>query len=118
MAYFWVLKNGSQRGGVTVHWIDEGIDTGAILARRSFHLTEKATQETVLMMTAVIGAALVRRIVKKIIADEKLNTFSIDQEENNYYALPAEKDFGLYFQRRRFFRIRDILGLLIMKKHK
>jgi methionyl-tRNA formyltransferase len=25
MAYFWVLHNGSDRGGVSVHWIDEKI---------------------------------------------------------------------------------------------
>lgn len=118
MAYFWVLKNGSKRGGVSVHWIDEGIDTGTILARRSFLLKEKATQETVLMTTAIIGAGLIRRVVKKMISGEELASCPIDKDSDNYYPLPAEKDFEMYFQQRRFFRIRDILGLLVMKKHK
>jgi hypothetical protein len=30
MAYFWVLKNGSETAGVSVHWIDKGTDTGEI----------------------------------------------------------------------------------------
>ncbi|MFW5425819.1 MAG: methionyl-tRNA formyltransferase [Methylophagaceae bacterium] len=117
MAYFWVLKNGSDRGGVTVHWIDEGIDTGDVLARRSFPLKANTTQETVLMITAVIGASLIRRIVRKIIKGEALPALTIEKEKDMYYPMPGEKDFENYFEKRRFFRIRDILGLLVMKKH-
>jgi methionyl-tRNA formyltransferase len=119
MAYFWVLKNGSDRGGVTVHWIDEGIDTGKVLARKSFLLKPNSTQETVLMYTAVIGAGLTQRIVRRLIEgkDPVINTIHND-EENSYYAMPGEEDFDTYFQQRRFFRIRDILGLLILKKHR
>ena len=58
MAYFWVLHNGSDRGGVSVHWIDEGIDSGEILERRGFSIPANATQETVLHLTAVIGTRL------------------------------------------------------------
>jgi methionyl-tRNA formyltransferase len=117
MAYFWVLKNGGDRGGVTVHWIDEGIDTGDVLARRSFPLKENTTQETVLMITAVIGASLIRRIVRKIIKGEALPMLILEDEKDMYYPMPGEKDFESYFEQRRFFRIRDILGLLVMKKH-
>ena len=31
MAYFWVLKNGSEKAGVSIHWIDKGIDTGKLV---------------------------------------------------------------------------------------
>ena len=33
MAYFWVLKNGSEKAGVSIHWIDKGIDTGELVSR-------------------------------------------------------------------------------------
>lgn len=118
MAYFWVLKNGSDRGGVTVHWIDEGIDTGDILARRSFPLKNNATQETVLMLTAVIGANLIGRVIRKIIAGKKLTPLVIGKEKDMYYPMPGEKDFERYFEKRRFFRIRDVFGLLVMKKQR
>ena len=119
MAYFWVLKNGSDKGGVTVHWIDEGIDTGEILARRAFKLQNKATQETVLMYSAVIGAQLLGRVIRRIIRgqDAKIHTISED-EKAAYYPMPGNKDFASYFQQRRFFRIRDLLGLLVLKKHR
>jgi methionyl-tRNA formyltransferase len=118
MAYFWVLKNGSDRGGVTVHWIDEGIDTGDVLARRSFPLKANTTQETVLMITAVIGASLIRRAVRKLVEGKYVQPLSIEKEKDMYYPMPGEKDFESYFEQRRFFRIRDTLGLLVVKKHR
>ncbi len=117
MAYFWVLKNGSDRGGVSVHWIDEGIDSGGLLARRSFSLKQNATQETVLTYTAIIGARLVRRVVRSLLAGEGARIKSIgDDEEENYYPMPGSRDFEAYFKKHRFFRIRDVLGLKIQKK--
>jgi folate-dependent phosphoribosylglycinamide formyltransferase PurN len=120
MAYFWVLKNGSDRGGVTVHWIDEGIDTGEVLARRSFPLQANSTQETVLMFTAIIGAKLIGRIVRRLIAGKKpqLNIISNAKEADAYYPMPGEQEFEEYFKKRRFFRIRDVLGLLVMKRYR
>jgi folate-dependent phosphoribosylglycinamide formyltransferase PurN len=119
MAYFWVLKEGSDRGGVSVHWIDEGIDTGKVLARRSFLIQTQATQERVLIFTAVIGARLIKRVVKKLAAGEELQGLAIaEQEQDTYYSMPGEEDFRSYFRERRFFRIRDVLGLLIFRRYR
>lgn len=119
MAYFWVLKNNSDKGGVTVHWIDEGIDTGEILARRSFLLPQNATQEIVLMYTAVIGARLLKRIVRRLISGQSPKLTQTDNDdEDNYYPMPNEQDFEAYFERRRYFRIRDVFGLLVFKKYR
>ncbi len=120
MAYFWVLNNGSDKGGVTVHWIDEGIDTGEVLARKSFTLKANATQESVLMYTAVIGAKLLGRVVKRLIdkKDPKLHIIHNSDEKEMYYPMPGDKDFESYFKQRRYFRIRDVLSVLVMKKYR
>lgn len=34
----WVLVNGEKRAGVTIHWLDEGIDTGDIIGRREIEI--------------------------------------------------------------------------------
>ncbi len=116
MAYFWVLKNGSDTGGVSVHWMDEGIDTGQLLARKRFSIKPGKTQQWVLVMTAVIGTHLVRRIVQTIARGEKPVSMNIGEgEQEAYYPIPGEKEFDKYFRERRFFRIRDILGLFFSR---
>ena len=117
MAYFWVLYNGSDRGGVSVHWIDEGIDSGEILERRSFPIAEHATQETVLMLTAVIGARLLRRVIRRLQHGQPARNASLelDAPVADYYPMPGSSEFASYFEQRRFFRIRDVLGLIAFR---
>jgi len=117
MAYFWVLHNGSDSGGVSVHWIDEGIDTGELLERRSFPIPEKATQETVLTLTAVIGARLLRRVIRRLQSGQGVRKASTEVEatHGDYYPMPGDREFASYFEQRRFFRIRDVLGLIAFR---
>ena len=44
----WVLINNDNEFGITVHYIDEGIDTGDIILQRSFHITDEDTYATLL----------------------------------------------------------------------
>ncbi|MCP4769447.1 MAG: hypothetical protein GY875_24725 [Gammaproteobacteria bacterium] len=117
MAYFWVLHNGSDRGGVTVHWIDEGIDSGEILERRSFPIPDNATQETVLMLTAVIGTRLLQRVIERLQNGQPASKVSAEPEstQEDYYPMPGDREFASYFEQRRFFRIRDVLGLIAFR---
>ena len=117
MAYFWVFLGDSDRAGVSLHWIDAGIDTGALIARKSFELKAKMTQDNVLTLTAVIGAGLLQRAGNKLQQNELLKAIDIKPEEKDqYYPMPGEKDFDLYFSQRRFFSIRDSLGFLLKKR--
>jgi len=110
MAYFWVLKNGERNAGVTIHEMDEGIDTGRILIRQSFALEPQWTQEQVLYKTASIGRQLLARVLHSI-ADGSFSTLEVDTtgEPEGSFSIPAKKDVSLYSSHRRFFRIRDIL---------
>ena len=117
MAYFWVLKNGNESAGVSVHWIDEGIDTGSLVARRSFLIKQGMTQQRVLSITAVIGARLLMRIGNKLLSGQQPETITIDHEDDSYYPLPGSDDFDEYFKTRRFFRIRDLLSTILRIKY-
>ena len=57
---FWQLVRGEPRSGVTVHLIDEGIDTGPILAQRAFALRDGMTRREFedLAFGPAIGAAV------------------------------------------------------------
>jgi methionyl-tRNA formyltransferase len=111
MNYFWVVKNGEDRAGVSVHWMDEGIDTGAVLARRSFVLEPDATQQQVLAITALIGARLLERVIRQLHRGENPQPLPAAAQAGRYFPMPGAEDFDDYFKRRRFFRIRDIFRL-------
>ncbi len=113
MAYFWVLKNGSESAGVSVHWIDEGVDTGALVARRSFVIETGMTQQRVLTITAVIGARLLRRMGVQLLSGQVPQTIEVNLKEASYYPMPGSDDFNEYFKTRRFFRIRDLLRYIL-----
>ena len=36
MPPFWIIANGERESGVTLHWVDGGVDTGPVLAREKF----------------------------------------------------------------------------------
>ncbi len=113
MSYFWVLKNGEASAGVSIHWIDEGIDTGTLVARKRFRLFPGATQQQVLVKTAVMGHYLIRRIIRALAQGRKPRSLSISEDEAAYYSLPDMAAFDAYFNTRRFFRIRDVLRFMI-----
>lgn len=117
MAYFWVLKNGHESAGVSVHWIDEGIDTGSLVARRSFIIKQGMTQQRVLSITAIIGARLLKSVGRTLLSGENPKTISVDQEQISYYPLPGSDDFDEYFKTKRFFRIRDLLSTILRIKY-
>lgn len=116
MAYFWVLKKGDESAGVSVHWIDEGIDTGSLVARRSFIIKQGMTQQRVLSITAVIGAHLLKRIGRLLLSGKTPETITVDEGQASYYPMPGSDDFDDYFKTRRFFRIRDLLSTILKIK--
>jgi methionyl-tRNA formyltransferase len=80
---------------VSVHWIDEGIDTGEILERRSFPIAQIATQETVLMLTAVIGARLRWRVIRRLQGGQLAHKGTAELTgDEHYYPMSGDKEFA------------------------
>lgn len=117
MNYFWVIRNGEDRAGVSVHRMDAGIDTGPLLARRNFIISPGATQQEVLIRTAIIGARLLRRILHAMARGVMPTALQVEAQEGRYYSVPGHADFREYFSRRRFFRIRNTMGMVLRRKH-
>ena len=44
----WVLINDEKEFGITVHYMDEGIDTGDIILQRTFPITDEDSYKTLL----------------------------------------------------------------------
>ena len=111
MVYFWALKQGVPRAGVSLHWIDEGIDTGDLIERKSFAIHDGMTQEQVLVKTAFIGSQLIKRVGNKLRQEQKIKAISC-LETPNYFPLPNQNATEAYLKKHRFFRLRDLFGIL------
>lgn len=87
---FWVLKNHEKTSAVSVFFVDEGIDTGAIILQRWFEVTMKTHKEFVLF-TKKLGLDLIIAAVKKF----KSGDYSLQENDNNlatYYKFPTRND--------------------------
>ncbi|MCM8540277.1 MAG: hypothetical protein NE328_08380 [Lentisphaeraceae bacterium] len=116
MAYFWAAKNNAGQAGVSIHWMDEGIDTGPLLARKLFRINRKTSQDKVLIITALIGSSLLKRIGRKLMKGKEPKTIDTGDEVKKYYPLPGRKAFKEYYQVRCFISF-GIIFRAIMGKY-
>ena len=92
--YFWVIRNQEQASGITFHLIDEGYDTGAILAQEEVKIYPSDTGETLKKRTVLtargVGCELLKALSEDII-------IPLQQREDraSYYSHPEglELDF-------------------------
>ena len=115
MAYFWAVKNNDLKAGVSVHWMDEGIDTGPLLARKSFKISRKSSQDKVLIKTALIGSSLLKRIGNKLRKGKQIKAIDISTERKAYYPLPGKKAFREYWLAHSFFSFGAIFRAILGK---
>lgn len=66
----WALINDEKEFGVTVHYVDEGIDTGDILLQESFPITDEDTYSTLLDRAVVACADLLDRSLRLILIEK------------------------------------------------
>lgn len=68
--HFWALANGESESGVTVHWMDAGIDTGDIVLQERIAITPETTAASLGWDAARVGAEMVVRAIGLIERDE------------------------------------------------
>jgi len=76
----WALINDEKEFGITVHFIDEGIDTGDILLQKCFNITDKDTYETLLNVAYQECANILYEAIKLI---QKGNYERVKQKDIN-----------------------------------
>ena len=59
----WVLINDEKKFGVTVHFVDEGIDTGDIILQKSFQITDQDNYKTLLKKAYIECANILYKAV-------------------------------------------------------
>ena len=84
------IMEGESETGVTIMYMDEGLDTGDIICAESFPITDEDTFETVHDRSAVVGA----RLLSKVVDDIEMGTATRTKQDATLatYAKKVEKE--------------------------
>lgn len=91
MPSFWVLKNNEKETGVSVFFVDEGIDSGPILVQKQIPIHNKMTQTELIKKSKRIGMdALIEAI--ELIQSGNYKLIFNDDSQKSYYSFPTKQD--------------------------
>jgi methionyl-tRNA formyltransferase len=96
MPSFWALKHGDAETGVSVFFVDEGIDTGPLLVQRRFRIRDRSL-DSVLRDAKRAGAEAVVEALAKV-RQGGFDLLPNDSGEGSYHSFPTRQD------------VRDFLG--------
>jgi len=90
MPTFWVLKNKEAYTGVSVFFVDEGIDSGPIVIQKKIKINNMSQQELI-KVSKKIGIEAIKDSIKMIMNDS-VELIANDDNEKTYFSFPTRKD--------------------------
>lgn len=102
MPSFWVLKNDEKETGVSVFFVDDGIDSGHILVQKRIEIGDRS-QEELIKHTKRLGMdAIIEAIA--LLQKGDYQTIDNDAEEMTYFSFPTREDVNVFRARgKKFF---------------
>ena len=91
---FWTFREGHATTGVTIHLIDEGMDSGDILAQESLSVPDGISYDTLELQCIQQGKTLLARTVWSLFAGQAIRTPQ-DKTQSSYHPFPCEEDFSI-----------------------
>ena len=88
---FWVLFNEKVETGVTIHYMDESLDSGDIILQEQIGIEPADTQHSIILKTKKIGARLLLKAIENIeggAVERSPNDFS----QASYFSFPTREE--------------------------
>jgi len=89
---FWTLREGHAVTGVTIHFLEERMDAGDILAQKQVAVPDGITYDELDAFCAREGGELLARTVRAL-WENRATRRPQDEAQSSYYSFPAEHDF-------------------------
>lgn len=89
---FWTFHSGSRETGITIHLMDEGLDTGPIVAQERIDVPEGITYAQLEARCAQLGGKLLARSVWELF-NGTARTRPQDEAKSRYLPMPASEDY-------------------------
>lgn len=90
---FWMAHQGERWAGVTLHFLDEGMDTGDIVAQTAFDWPEGISLADLERRCAAEGAQLLLAAVQQLVEVGELPRRPQPEEGSSYFSWPSAEDF-------------------------
>jgi len=90
MPTFWVMKNNETTTGVSVFFVNKGIDSGPIIVQKEVEIGNK-TQEELIILTKRIGMDAIAESVDLIHKNE-VQLIENDDSKKTYFTFPTKED--------------------------
>ena len=90
MPTFWVLKNNEKYTGVSVFYVEKGIDSGPIVVQKKVEIGDR-TQEELITYTKKLGMEAIAEAVD-LIEYDNVKLIENDAKNKTYYTFPTKED--------------------------
>ena len=90
MPSFWVMKNNEQKTGVSVFYVDEGIDSGPIIVQTEVEIGNR-TQEELINHTKKLGMEAIAKSID-LIQKNEVKLIENDPSKKTYFTFPTRQD--------------------------
>jgi len=97
---FWMLKNEEKEAGVTLFFVNEGVDAGDILLHKRFPILQKETLHSFLKISKKISMELLLEGIE-LIRKDQIKTTPIDETGGSYFSWPTASDVKHYKKKRK-----------------
>ena len=95
MPSFWVMKNNEKQTGVSVFFMDEGIDNGPIIVQNKIKIENHYSQEDLIRITKKIGIkAIIKALV--LIENNEVKLIKNDFSKRTYFSFPTKEDVKIF----------------------
>ncbi len=89
---FWTFREGGQQTGVTIHLMNEGMDTGPIVAQEAIEVPDGISYAQLEAQCAELGGKLLARSVWDLYHGTAVSELQ-DETKSSYHAFPSVDDF-------------------------
>jgi len=91
MPTFWALKNNEPEMGVSVFFMDDGIDTGEIIMQKVFPIESNDSLDSLINKNKKLGIDAIIEAID-LLKSDCYETIKFSPEEGSYYSFPSRKD--------------------------
>ncbi len=92
---FWTFREGHETTGVTIHFIDERMDNGDILAQEILEVPEGISYDRLEEQCASLGGSLLQSVVWQLVKG-CATRMPQDEARSSYHSFPVDEDFAVH----------------------